>query len=318
MLEAVAFLILGVVVLLGGGELLVREAIKVALRARISILVVASTIVAFATSAPELVVSIYAAFFGTPDISVGNVVGSNISNIGLILGATAIIRPVILRKTTLTFDWPIMIISALMLIIFSWNFSLGFIEGSIFIICLIFYSSYLIINSRKSGVDQSNPAKEIEEEEKKAKKHRPVIVHIVLLLVAILALYLGSRWFVWGATELAVYFGVSERIVALTIVSIGTSLPEMMTSIIAVVKRNADIAVGSLVGSNIFNIFSILGITALLKPIQISEVFLQLDYFWMIGLSLLLFPLMHKHDKITRGGGFMLLGFYLLYLVYIL
>lgn len=314
MLESIIWLVLGIILLLGGGELLVREAITISLRLKISILVVGSTVVAFATSAPELVVSIYAALDGTPDISIGNVVGSNICNLGLVLGVTALLKPVVIRKTTVKFDWPMMIAASGLLILFSWNQLISWWEGALFVIGLVSYSYYLIAKSRR---DTLAHAEDITEAEEEVKKKKPLALNLFLLVLAIVGLYFGSKWFVGGATAIARYFDVSERIIALTLVALGTSLPELMTSMVAIYRKESDIAVGNLIGSNIFNILSILGITSIITEIRVGEKFLTVDYWWMLGIALVLLPLMLRNDRVSRFGGGLLVVFYTAYLIFI-
>jgi cation:H+ antiporter len=303
------FIFVGIAILIGGGELLVRESVKLAINFRISIIVAGSTIVAFATSAPELVVSIYAALHGTPDVSMGNVVGSNICNFGLILGLTALLRPVFIRFRAIRFDWLYMMMVSLALVVLVQDQILTSLEGFFLILALIVFVYFLVSRSRK----------EIQEKELThvfpVLKKKTLLLQIVMITIAIAALYIGSHLFVDGATSVARHLNVSDRIIALTLVALGTSLPELMTSIIAVVKRETDIAVGNIIGSNIFNILSILGITSLIKHIQIDVKFLQVDLWWMLGISFLLMPLVILSDRLNRLSGLLLITIYIVYLV---
>lgn len=316
MLIDILVLLLGVLTLLGGGELLVREAVKISIRANISVLVVGTTIVAFATSAPELVVCIYAAVSGAPDIAMGNVLGSNICNFGLILGVTALLKPISIRKSTIRFDWPFMMAASVLLLVFAWNNLIETWEGIIFVLGLLGFSYYLIYNARRGAITPEDLPGEVEDAQKEGQ--RPIIYEFLFLGLAILAMYFGSRWFVSSAESIAKQLYISERIIALTVVALGTSLPELITSFVAIYRKRADLAVGNVVGSNIFNILSILGITSIIQNVSVDDQFLSVDFWWMLGISFALLPLMLYKDKIYRFGGLILLLLYFSYIIFIL
>ncbi len=306
-------LIAGILILLLGGDFLVRGAVELALRLKISVLVVGLTVVSFATSAPELLVSVDAALNGHVDISFANVIGSNIANIALILGVTAIILPLTVDPKTYRLDWWIMLFVSIVLYLFIfWDKELTFWEGLIMVILLIAYNVLMIRSSRKSQKS------EIPVE--KAKLKKPWLM-LFFLLTGIVGLKFGSDFLVDGAVELASQWGVSERIIGITVVSIGTSLPELAASVVASVKGQQDLSVGNLIGSNIFNVLAVLGITSLITdlPVQSPDL-LSFDFPSLLVISLLLYPMMRYFDKgmITRGEGFFLFIVYCVYIYFVI
>jgi cation:H+ antiporter len=278
-----------------------------ALKFRLSPLVVGLTIVSFGTSAPELLISINSALKGSPDLAVGNVVGSNIANIALILGLTSVIYPIAIGKSSRALDWPVCMGASLLLYVMSLDGRLGLWEGLLFTGILIAFTVYLIVKSRKE-----NPSLGLSDEEKIT--HTGYLKDGAFLLGGGVGLYFGSDWFVEGAINIAAGFGVSERIIGLTVVALGTSLPELAASVIAAVKREMDIAFGNIIGSNVFNILSVLGITAIIKPIAVSSELVNMDMLWMLGITFILFPMMFVLRKITRVEGMILLGLYVSYI----
>ncbi len=311
MLFPLFLLAIGLIVLVFGGELLVRGASSVALRARLSPLVVGLTIVAFGTSAPELFISVQSALQGSPDLAMGNVVGSNICNLALVLGLTAIIFPVPVHQDSLKIDWPVAIGSSVLLFILVQDLNISPVEGAVFVLLLTIYTCFIIIRSRrelKKGEDILNEADLVEEPSKSA------WLDLLYIVLGTLALAFGSDWFVDGAKALASSFGISERVIGVTVLALGTSLPELVTAVVAAFRKATDIAIGNLMGSNIFNILSILGITSLIQNIAVNEVIIWNDMLWMLGVTLLVFPMMLINRKITRIEGFILLilyGFYI-------
>lgn len=298
--------ILGVVLLLFGGDWLVKASVDIALRAKISLLVVGMTVVSFATSAPELLVSLKAALDGHVDISFGNVIGSNIANIALILGLTAMVFPLSVSERTIRVDWGIMFLVTLLLFGFLVDANLVFWEALVLFILLVLYNLFQIRGSRKEQ-------KQIEVPEAKLLE----VWKLVLFLAGgIAGLKFGAEFLVEGAVNIAYDWGVSERVVGLTVVSIGTSLPELAASLIASFKGEQDLSLGNLIGSNIFNILAVLGITGLIVdlPVQ-SPALMTFDFPWLIGISLLLLPLMlfFKRAVITRFQGFLVFLMYTLY-----
>ena len=302
-------LVVGLVVLILGGELLVRGATSLALRIKISPLVVGLTIVAFGTSAPELFISIKSALSGSPDIAIGNVVGSNICNLALILGLTAIITPIPVGRSSIRVDWPVAMGGSVLLFLFMWDGAIEFYEGLIFVTTLIFYTVFIIKKSRK----ETSAALDVDPEKINIISPKQSIIDILLIIGGCVGLYFGSDWFVTGARELAGYLGVSERVIGLTVVAVGTSLPEMVTSVTASLKKQIDVALGNLIGSNIFNIFSILGITSIIKEIEVSQVILSVDMIWMLAITLIILPMMLHKKNIERVEGVILFLIYGIY-----
>lgn len=306
------FLVLaGVILLLVGGDWLVKASVDIALRAKISILVVGMTVVSFATSAPELLVSLKAALGGHIDISFGNVIGSNIANIALILGLTAMVFPMKVSERTIRVDWGIMFGVTLLLFLFLWNEVLGFGEALVLFALLVAYNILQIRSSRRQQ-------KDIELSEVSDVKVLKLWQMFFFLIAGIAALRFGSEFLVKGSVNIAKFWGLSERVVGLTIVSVGTSLPELAASLVASFKGEQDLSLGNLIGSNIFNILGVLGVTGLIVdlPVQNSSL-LTFDFPWLLGISLILLPMMvyFKRGIITRPQGFLLFLLYTLYIM---
>ncbi len=311
MLFSIFLLVVGLVVLVLGGEFLVRGASSIALRLKISPLVIGLTIVAFGTSAPELFISVQSALQGSPDLAMGNVIGSNICNLALVLGVTAIIFPVPVQKDSIQIDWPMAMGSSVLLYLLVQDLRLSYLEGGLFVIILIAYSAFVIIKSRRQN---KAGAKFLEEADLPAEPSRNIWLDILMIVLGTLALALGSGWFVDGAKGLALTFGVSERVIGITVLALGTSLPELVTATVAAFRKATDIAVGNLMGSNIFNILSILGITSLIQPIDISPVIVNNDMLWMLGITFLILPMMFFQKKISRIEGALILIVYIYYI----
>lgn len=320
-MEDLFFLVLGLVVLISGGEFLVRGASNIALRLKISPLVVGLTIVAFGTSAPELLISVKSVLSGIDDLAMGNVVGSNICNLGLVLGFTAIVSDIHIERNTLVFDWPVTFFASILMFLvgstyftdfYFTNGRIEFWEGLIFFSMLIAFTSYSMIKSRRD-----TKAKEalLEEHELSEPEHstKAVVIDVVLVAIGCLGLFYGAEWFVEGAEQIAIRLGVSQRVIGITLVALGTSLPELVTSAIAAYKKQTDLALGNLLGSNIFNILSILGITSMLKSISVDAEIVSHDMLWMLGITLLVFPLAAIRRKMGRIEGLILLSFYAYY-----
>ena len=307
------FLIVGFLLLIFSGDFLVKGAVSIALKLRLSTLVIGMTIVSFGTSAPELLVSIKAALGGHPDISIGSVVGSNISNIALILGITALVFPITVSKATLRIDWPMMMLSTLLFVVVVMDGELSAWEGILFIVFLISFIVWLIRNSRKGSAVPA-AVDEVNEEE----KNLPLWKGVGLVGLGAVGLVLGADLMLKGAVEIARYYDVSERIIGLTIVAFGTSLPELITSCVAAFRKEADISIGNLIGSNIFNILAILGITSIIHPISVSSSIINSDNYILLGITFLVFPLMYFGRKLTRGKGFLLFFVYTTYLIYLI
>lgn len=300
------YLVLGFIVLLISGDLLVKSGVALSSHFRVSTLVIGVTIVSLGTSAPELVVSVGAALKNHPDIAIGNVIGSNISNIALVLGLTAIMINIPVNKASVRFDWPFMMFSSLLFYIFVLNGRLSFFEGLIFLSLLLIFIFWSV---RKSRLELSK----IEHVFTKARHSVPV--SILLLIVSSAGLFLGATLLVDSAESIALRFGVSERVISVTIIAFGTSVPELATSVIAAIKKQLDISIGNIIGSNIFNILGILGVTSMIKSIPVSFE-MRFDVHWMLAISMLLMIFMLPFTKavLNRWKGLILLLTYILYI----
>ncbi|MCP9198393.1 calcium/sodium antiporter [Gramella sp. GC03-9] len=309
---SIVYLLIGFVLLVVGGEFLVRSSVALSLKLKISRMVIGLTVVSFATSAPELLVSLQAAIDGFSDISLGNVIGSNIANIGMVLGLTAMISPLMVDRDFYRINWPVMMVFSIVLYFFlSSNNSLSRIEGIAFLIGLVVYLFVLIKRSRKKD-------KVIAEEVDESLREVGGFKMTIWLLIGIFALWGGSELLVKGAVDLATQLGISERVVSVTVIAIGTSVPELAASLIAAIKKEKAISLGNLIGSNIFNIASVLGITAIIKPIAVqSDQILKSDMFWMLGIAFVLLPmlLIPKHSEMGRKEGFVLLAGYSVFIL---
>ncbi len=307
-------LLLGFAILLYGGKILVDGATAIAVKLGMSAGLIGLTIVAFGTSAPELLVSVNAALKGNGDISIGNVVGSNIANIGMVLGISGVFYPILIKKSVLRFDFPATVIITLLFFALSYNGVIAFWEGLLLFISFILLNWYLFKSSNKASRDENVET----EEEIESVKDYSWFVATALLLGGIFGLYLGSELLVDNAVIISRRFGVSERVIGVTVIAIGTSLPELITSIMAALAKRTDMAIGNILGSNMMNILSIIGITAIIKPIPVSPEFIQEDYLWMIGFTIILFPLMRTRMKISGVEGLILFAGYIAYMIYVL
>ena len=301
------YLFIGFALLMLSGDFLVKGSVSLAGHFKVSKLVIGVVVVSLGTSAPELVVSIDAAIKGHPDIAIGNVIGSNIANIALVLGLTAIILPIKVKKKAIQFDWSVMMIISLLLYVFCLNFKLQFYEGVIFILLLTAFIFRAIFHSRKEKL------KSLEESIKP--KHNLFFSFLFVALASVGLIY-GAKFLVKGASNIAVKMGIDDRIISVSVIALGTSLPELATSIAAAIRKELDIFIGNIIGSNIFNILAILGLTSIIKSIDINPMILKFDIFWMLGISLLLFifilPL--RKAMITRWKGLVFVGIYALYI----
>lgn len=295
-----------------GAEGLVRGASALALKIGISPLVVGLTVVAFGTSSPELVVSIGSALEGNSDIAIGNVIGSNISNIALILGITALINPIKVNVQVIKREIPIMIAVTLVFLLMFYDLSLSRLEGALLIAGIIFYTSISYYLSKK----ETQKVEEEFEQEIPAAKGK-TYKSILFVVIGLACLAIGSKLFVDAAVELALIFNVSQVIIGLTIVAVGTSLPELITSIVASLKKEGDIAIGNVVGSNIFNLLSILGITAVILPIA-SEGIKLIDLGMFLLTAVIMLPLARTGFVLKRWEGALLLAAYIIYVYLII
>ncbi|MDI6802534.1 MAG: calcium/sodium antiporter [Bacteroidota bacterium] len=311
--------LLGLVLLIIGADLLVRGASRIATLVGVSPLVIGLTVVAYGTSAPELAVGIHSAYIDRPDLILGTVIGSNIFNILLILGISAIITPLIVKQQLIKIDVPLMIGISVLAWILSLDGKINRTDGIILFFIVIVYTVFSIRQSRK----ESKATREEYEKEfgiEKNKKQSPLILQIFLILFGGALLILGSNFLVEGAVELAKYFGISELVIGLTIVAAGTSLPEVATSVVAAIKGEKDIAVGNVVGSNIFNILSVLGLTSIVAPngISVSPAALNFDIPIMIAVAIACLPIFFTGNSISRWEGAVFFGYYIAYILYLI
>ena len=305
----VFFFILGLVLLYLGGESLVKGAVSLSTKLRISTLIVGLTIISFATSAPELFVSLQAAFEGKSNIAFGNVIGSNIANIALVLGITAMIFRVNISKQTLNFNYPVMLLSSIALaVVLYFTNALSTTIGFVFIATLLLFLAYLVKQTKLDRETNSH-----QEEETK-----PFLLKSCGgILLGVVLLKFGADWLVEGTIYIAKSLNISDRIISVSVVAIGTSIPELATSIVAALKKEENLAVGNLIGSNIFNVLAVLGITAAIKPLTVNDLqIISFDIPWMLAISFVLGIVIYLRSKyvITRKEGAFLL---LLYLAYI-
>ena len=308
---SILWVLLGLILLVVGGEFLVRSSVALSFKLNISKMVIGMTVVSFATSVPELLVSLRAALDGSPDISLGNVIGSNIANIGLVLGITAFISPLTITKDFYKMSWPMMmLLSVALYFILKSGMIINFGEGLALILVLVVFLYVLISRSRKEGVDVS-------EEIDDALQTTSNFKIIIWLIIGGLSLYFGSVWLVDGAKEMAFALGVRERVISVTVVAIGTSVPELAASVIAALKKEKAISLGNLIGSNIFNIASVLGLTAMIHPIEVKNAnILSQDIFWMLGFAAILLPLSFLPKRLTIGRwkGMLILTAYIIFI----
>ncbi len=302
----------GFVGLMLGGEMLVRGAVTVAERLKVPPLVIGLTLVGFGTSTPELVTSVEAALAGSPGIAVGNIVGSNIANILLILGLAALVSPIVVASAAFKRDGAVVLIATLMCVGAVLMGSMGRLAGGVFFLGLLAYLAYTLITERRNA---TAAARVYEAEAESLPAPTANLLLAALLFVAGLALtVLGAKFLVEGAISLAAGLGVSETVIGLTIVAVGTSLPELVTSLIAARKGESDVAFGNIVGSNIFNILGILGVTAIVQPLEVPVEIIRLDIWVMAAATLLMLAVAVSGWRISRREGAVMLAGYVAYL----
>lgn len=302
-------LIAGLALLVLGAELLVKGASRIAAGFGISPLIIGLTVVAFGTSAPEAAISVSSALKGEPDIAVGNVLGSNIFNVLFILGVSALISPLLVSKQLVRVDVPVMVGVSFLAFAFSLDGRISFIEGAVLFAGILTYVAVLIRIGRRSG-----------EQGEAIEQSAHWAVDLALIAVGLALLILGSRWLVTSAVTIAEAMGVSELVIGLTIVAAGTSLPEVATSIIATLRGQRDIAVGNVVGSNIFNILAVLGLTAMVAPggLPVSAAAINFDYPVMLAVAVACLPIFFVGYSIARWEGAVFLGYYVAYTTYLI
>lgn len=308
------YLFLGLTALVIGGEYLVRAAVGLSFKLKLSKMIIGLTVVSFATSAPELLVSLSAALNGYSAIALGNVIGSNIANIGLVLGITALISPIIIDNDFYKINWPVMFsvsVALTFLLIFQNGISVW--AGYGLFACLLIYLFMLIKRNKRETQQEEDAIEGIDES-------LAVVSGVkigIWLIIGALALYFGSDWLVKGAVEIATDLGVSQRVIAVTVIAVGTSVPELAASVIAALKKEKALSLGNLIGSNIFNIACVLGLTAMIHPIHINPAeFSPWDLYWMIGFAaaLLVLILLPSPHRIGRYEGLFLLIAYAVFI----
>lgn len=309
----------GLIFLITGAEILVRGASKIASVLGISPLIVGLTVVAFGTSAPELAVSIGGAISGQADVALGNVIGSNIFNVLFILGLSAIIVPLTVSQQIIRFDVPLMITVSVAVFLLSLDQTITHFDGLLLVAGLFLYTIILVVFSLRTYARKKESGQKLQENES-SQVQVNWLLNIFLVAAGLALLVLGSRWFVNSAVSFASYLGVSELIIGLTIVAAGTSMPEVVTSVIAAIRGERDIAVGNVVGSNIFNILGVLGISSMLAPsgIPVSEPILGFDILLMIAVAIACLPIFFTSGAISRWEGAIFLSYYFAYTLYLI
>lgn len=294
----------GLILLILGGNWLLKSAVALSLKLNISKVVIGMTVVSFATSAPELIVSINAALNGSPDLALGNVIGSNIANLGLVLGITLLLGTMKVQNNFSKIDWPVMMVASALLFLFLGNDKVILrYEGILLFSFLVIFLIYLLRSQKDISIDELEGGG----------VSLTSFKIIFFLIIGGLGLWGGSELLIKGATSLALEFGVTERVIGVTVVSIGTSIPELAASIIAVMKKEKAISLGNLIGSNIFNILAVIGITSIITPISLlDERLLTSDIYWMLGISFLVLPLVlfpKKYRLTWKHGVILLIGY---------
>ena len=288
--NTISLLFFGLIVLIIGGNLLLKAAVSISLKFGIPKLLVGMTVVSLATSAPELIVSIKSALKGSPDLAISNVLGSNIANLGLVLAVTILFSPINISKSVYKKEWPIMMFSALYFFVVVLDGIITKTEGGVLVCFLIITISALIKFRDKSEIEL-----EIENEDS-------IVKSLITLIFGGVFLFYGSEWFIDGAISLANSFGISERIIGITVVSVGTSIPELVTSLVAVFNKEKSISLGNLLGSNIFNVFAVLGLTSLVTPLSVVDNnIISFDIYIMLFFAALVLPLIFFPKKYVLG-----------------
>lgn len=314
------YLIAGLVLLVAGAEVLVRGAAKLAAQFGIPPLIIGLTVVAFGTSAPETAVSVQASINGSGDIAIGNVLGSNIANVLLILGMTSLVAPLIVSRQLIRLDVPIMIGASLLTYALAWDGTLSRLDGALLFALVVSYTLFLIISSRRASA--AAPADdEFAREFGLNAQPKPYasLINAGLVIAGLVLLVAGSHFLVEGAVSLARALGLSELVIGLTVIAIGTSLPELATSILAAIRGERDIAVGNIVGSNIFNLLCVLGLASLVSPdaISVAANALAFDFPVMIAVALACLPIFFTGYSINRWEGLLFLAYYVAYTLYL-
>ena len=317
MLIQVMLFVLGLVALVVGAEVMVRGASRLAVSWGISPLVVGLTVVAFGTSAPEMAVSVDAALSGSSDLAIGNVVGSNIANVLLILGISALIAPLLVHEQIIRQEIPVMIGASLLVLVLALDGSIGRAEAALLFVLVIAYTVFLVVQSRRASQATSD---EFSTEIPTSQWDRHWGVQVALVLGGLALLVLGADWLVGAAVVFAKMMGVSDLVIGLTVVAVGTSMPEIATSLIAALRGQRDIAVGNVVGSNIFNLLAVLGAAGVVSAsgLDVPEAARNFDLWVMLAVAFACLPILLTGREIARWEGAVFLGYYAAYLLYLI
>jgi len=319
-------IIIGFVVLVWGADKFVLGGAASARCFGVSPMIIGLTIIGFGTSAPEMLVSAVAALEGTPNLAIGNAIGSNITNIALVLGVAAMATPLMVKSQILKREYPIMFAVMLLALLVMWDLKLNYVDGIILLVGLVFIMGWMVkvgLNENKLSNNQVNDSTEQDPLESEFESEIPNLklsIALFWLIFGFVLLLASSKVLVWGAVEVAQFFGVSELVIGLTIVALGTSLPELAATVMSALKGEHDMAIGNIIGSNIFNLLAVIGIPALITPIVLEENVLQRDFLSMIGISLVLFVLAYGfrgNGRINRVEGFLLFSLYIAYMGWI-
>ena len=307
MLINIAYILLGLLLLVKGGDYLVDGSVAIAQRARLSRMVIGLTVVGFGTSMPELLVSLQSALMGNSGIAIGNVVGSNIANIALILGITALVHTIPTQRITLRLDLPFMLLASVLFIAVAMTGTIGRVAGITGFLMLVAFVAYQVHNSRKASNASDEEGEQVE----------PMALWkaLVMIIVAFAAMVFGANRLVEGASDIARQLGVTDRVIGLTIVAVGTSLPELFASVMAAVKGETDMAIGNIIGSVTFNLLCVIGLSAAITPIHGSDIGFAFDYALMFGLGILLWLFLRTSYKMVRWEGAVLTAIYVAYIV---
>lgn len=310
MLLSVFLIIIGFIFLIASADLLVDGSSGIAKKFHIPEIIIGLTIVSIGTSMPELFVSITSALEGHSDMSLGNIIGSNLSNLLLILGLSAIIKPVVFQKETRLYEIPMCLFFTITLMIFcNTNDGISRIEGIVLLLLFCVFLGYTIF----MGIKESKT--NLEKDDAKEEKNNSIVKNIILVILGVIGLKVGGDLTVDNAVNVANYFNISEKIISLTILAVGTSLPELVTSVTAAIKGNSDIAIGNIIGSNIFNILLILGVASIIKPITYNVTYnFDISILIVATVILALFPFIPPKDKMSRANGII---YFLMYIAYL-
>jgi cation:H+ antiporter len=315
MLVSIGLIVLGLVLLVAGGESLLRGAVGLATLLKLTPAVIGLTVVAAGTSVPELAVSATAAYQGRTEITVANVVGSNIFNIAVILGLCAMIRPMRITGNTIRLEYPVLALVTLLCLVITQDGEVSRLDAALCVAVYVAFTAYLVslVRRQVTAAEEQDLSAEVTELTPVSPRPRAA-VSMALLAAGIALLAGGAQATVTGAVEMARLLGWSERVIGLTIVSAGTGLPEVMASLVSSVRGRSDIAIGNVIGSNLFNILGILGLSALAAPLPVSRELIASDEWWMLGVTLLLLPLMITGLRLNRREGAVLMAMYVVYL----